>query len=389
MKTLHLYLTQQVLATLMMTVATFTFVLLLGNGLKEILALLINRQATLAGVGEAFLLLIPFVLVFALPMGMLTASLLVFGRFSADQELTAVRSSGVSLITLVAPVLVLSVLLCGVSAWINMEVAPHCRVAYKGLIDKMKIKVVSAGLPEGRAIRDFKGYMIYVKKADGPNLHEILVYSYDADNVLTNIARAQSGRIETNSIMPVLHVFQLWTLTRNNDGSWTSGESQSVEFPLKMLRNQSDPAEQKTSITDLTFPQLRRELHNLENSFNVPDTGKKTTEELRKQMEELRAHKEDMTMPYRVQMNRQVAASFACFGFTLVGIPLGIRAHRRETNVGIAMALVLVFIYYSFIVVAQALQSHAEFVPYLIVWLPNLLFQTVGGVMLWRANRGI
>lgn len=366
-----------------MTVAVFTFVLLLANVLRDILTLLVNRQAPLGVVAEAIGLLIPFVWVFSLPMGLLTATLLVFGRFSADQELTAMRASGVSLVSAITPILLLSIALCGVSALVNMEVAPRCRIAYNAIKDSMKLELSNLQLPEGRFIKDFKNYIFYVGSNKKGELRDIMVVVLKGEtNIVTSI-NAPRGKIESDPAARTVNLY-LYEATEISD----SGHMGVIE-PIITL--QLDPPEKTLvaeKVSDMSFTQLREELRELEERVVLqPALTNMTPAQLAAKRRELVKRKDDLTSPIRFQIHRQVAFSFACFGFTLVGIPLGIRMHRRETNIGMAIALILAALYYSFVIVANALERRPEFASHLIVWLPNFVFQAAGAVLLWRANR--
>jgi len=387
-KTLHLYLTRQVIASLVMTVLVFTFALLLGNILKDVLSLLIRGQATFGAVASAIGLLIPWVWAFALPMGMLTATLLVFGRFSADQELTAVRASGIGLFSLITPILLLSLLLCGLSAVVNLEVAPRCRVAFKDLRVRILAELSTAQLPERRFITDIPGFMFYIDRNRNGELRDVRVFHIEK-GVVNKTMHAVRGEVQ----VVVTNRLILVTLYQVSGVDLSNGRSSpfySSEVPIKIPLDRPSKTAKKQNITDLTFEQLQQELRELEGSMALPvPVQGVTVEQLREQRRQLEKQRADLLSPLRVQIHRQVAFSFACFGFTLIGIPLGIRLHRRETNVSFFVALALALLYFSFIFIGQSLAAKPEWAPHLIVWIPNFIFQAVGAVLLWRANRGV
>jgi lipopolysaccharide export system permease protein len=393
LKTLHKYLTVQVLASLLLTVAVFTFVLLLGNVLKEVLKVLVSGQARPTLVLEAVGLLVPFAAVYALPMGFITATLLVFGRFSADQELTAARASGVSLLSLITPVLLLSLFCCGVSAWFNMDLGPRSRMDYKNLLLRARADLASAQLPAGRVIHDFPDYVFYIEKSHSGDLEGVTVF-WLSGNTSIYAPRGRADIDKPNHKLSV-HLFDARSVTTTTNGTTRLGAA-ATWGPIILDLNTETNRTVKPGISDMTFAQLREELREREQLLSLlppklasssgATDGASTNSAAawRAQITEMGK----MVERVRVEMHRQIAFSFACFGFALIGIPLGIRMHRRETNIGIAIALGLVVVYYSFILLGEALAARPEFAPHLIFWLPNFIFQAVGAVLLWRVNKG-
>ncbi|MEI7731923.1 MAG: LptF/LptG family permease [Verrucomicrobiota bacterium] len=386
MRTLHTYLTRQVLATTMMTVAVFTFVLLLGNVLREIFTILLNDRASIKVIGMAIGLLLPHVFVFSLPMGMLTAMLLTFGRLSAERELIAIRNGGISLLALITPMLLLAAAFSCVCALVNMEIGPRCRFVYKNLIYDLGNKRPDAVLSEKCFIRDIPGFIIYVDQIKGNDLHHLLISKLNTNSEIVVNLRAERGQLvrQPGTNQFVLHLYNSSGAALEN-GNWQPlpflGESEYViALPSVSTR--------KPKLNEMTFGQLREELRQIEAAqMQTGSLAGMDAQGIRRKMAESRLPMVDVTTPILVEMHRQVAFSFACIGFTLVGIPLGIRSHRKETSVGMAVALVLVLVYYSFLIMAGSLDTNAKVYPYLICWIPNFLFQVVGAWLLWRANR--
>lgn len=391
MKTLHLYLLRQCLATLALTVVVFTFVLIAGNLLKEVLSLLVAGHVSIWLVIESLLLLIPWVMAFALPISMLMSGLMVFGRFSADQEYTAARSAGISLTSLVVPVIALAVLMTGVCAWFNLQISPQARVAYKRILDEQMVNLASF-IPEGRYVDFSEDFVLYVSKIRGNNLNNIRFYQFEKGKKILDVF-ARSGQLTRdesgNSIRLLLREARVLTLISGLEsftGEITNGEKktdtqnadtptafqeewlplhldeyETEDIPVKMAGD-----EDSVSISDMTLPQML--------------AGLKAT----------RAQGLD-TRPYVKEIHHQMAFSFACISFILVAIPLSLKTQRRETNISLGLALIVLLVYYSFFILGDALveTSDPALNLWILFWIPNFLFQFLGLYAIRRANRVI
>lgn len=369
MKILPKYIIRQVVITLFFTLGVFSFVLLLGRALKKLSEMLVNRHVSLDSIGMFLVLLLPYVLSFTLPMALLAAVLLVFGRMSADNEITAMRASGISPARVAAPVILLAMALMGVSLYINTTLGPRCRLEFRRLFLHVSTHQPEALLEEKTYVKDFPGYVIYVGRKDRNVLEDITVYTLGASGQVISSLRAQRGIVigkpqERKVLLDLYHVRgevrdskDPTNLRKIRPG--ITAEHYPLELDLGAVYQQTLTTRQ---LNDLQMPELVAEIRNLRAKGLFPSAA-------------------------LMEAHHRVAAAVACVAFVLIGIPLGIKTSRRETSIGIAISLGLSVLYYFAMVLANALRNKPHLFPEAILWTPNLVFELLGLWLLWRLSR--
>ena len=115
MKILRLYCLRELATPFLLSLALFTFIFLVGN-LVKLADLLVNKGVNLFDIAKILLLLIPQLVVFVLPTGALSSTLLVFGGFAQNNEITAIKASGINVLRVMIPVMLIAFLLSPKSA---------------------------------------------------------------------------------------------------------------------------------------------------------------------------------------------------------------------------------------------------------------------------------
>jgi lipopolysaccharide export system permease protein len=369
MKILPKYITRQMIITLLFTVGVFTFVLLMGRMLKQISNLLVNQHVGLEMVAYFAALMLPYVLSFTLPMATLASTLLVFGRMSADHEITAMRASGISLGRIAAPVILLATLLGGLCFYINATVTPWSRLQFRTLFLRLGIEKPMALLEEGTYMRSFPGYVIYVEHKYGNKVEDVALYTLDNDGNVVASLRAKNGIVTAN---PTTQKLML--------------DLYNVQGDLRDPKDPTNISKIRPGATAEHYPielDLGRAFRNASQTRKLPDLM------FAELLEEIRSLRAQGIYPAAALMeaHQRVAGAAACIAFALIGIPLGIKTSRRETSIGIAISLGLAVGYYFLTVMSYALRAKPHLYPEAVLWAPCVVFEVLGLWLLWRLSR--
>ncbi|MEO5958970.1 MAG: LptF/LptG family permease, partial [Opitutaceae bacterium] len=130
MNLLDRHIFKSVLLACLGAVALFVFIVALPNVINDLVGPLLAGQIGTLKFFELVLLLLPYVMCYALPMGILTGVLLTLGRLSADSEITAMRSAGVGMQRIARPVFVLGLLGGAGALYVNFESMPRSRIRF-------------------------------------------------------------------------------------------------------------------------------------------------------------------------------------------------------------------------------------------------------------------
>jgi lipopolysaccharide export system permease protein len=135
----------------------------------------------------------------ALPLAILLSSLMTFGNLGEHYELVAMKSSGISLRTIMKPMIILSILLSGFAFYFSNNVLPVANLKFKSLLYDVRKKKLAVNIKEGIFYNDMEDYVIRVGKKgnEGKSIYKVMIYNHTAGRGNTDVTVADSGLMES------------------------------------------------------------------------------------------------------------------------------------------------------------------------------------------------
>jgi len=358
MRIIRNYILKECLQPFTLSISVLTSVFLLGF-LPQLADKVINGGVSLTAMAQVFFFNIPILLGYTLPIACLITVILTFGQMSAENEILAMRASGIHLLRLLVPLVVMGIAFCLVDFILNDRYIPESFNAQANILQETGSQDPSAMLEPGSFINAFDKYIIFIYRIDNDLLYGIRIYE-PAPGKPTKTIIAEQGEF--------VHV---------------PGRDQLM---LKLLNGTSDEPDLKNpnNFYKLNFQQsfIRMDLSKKKTS-REKKSREMTLRELSQKIAGLKKLSIDAS-PLVTEYQRRLAWSLSPLLFILLGFPFAAITNRRAKSANLLYALLFAAPYYILSLACQGMASQNTLNPVFLMWLPNIIALMVAIFLNWK-----
>lgn len=371
-----------------------------------------------------------WMVVLAVPMGVLFSTLMVFGSLSASHEITVLKASGAGLLRLMMPVIAAGIVATAAMFWFNDAILPDTNHKAKIMLWDIKKKKPTFDIEAGQFSMQLEGYTILSRSLDSARglLLGVTIYDRTTPN-RTNVVSADTGTIrfsqdDRNVVVFLQHgeIHQLFadqpaefrhirfsahriiipaagfTLQQSGEGVFARGDREMHISDMMTIVNEARRQQQvagsaldtmlsahvhylyDNSATDAGYTMGTPPENDAIDRVNVLQSH---TESLVQQM----ADGDKRERQYLVEVYKKYALPFACLVFVFVGCPLGIMTRGGNFGMSAAISLAFYVVYWAFLIGGEKLADRQIASP-LAMWLANVVIGAVGILLTLRVHYG-
>src|SRR5574338_698926 len=374
-----------------------------------------------------------WMVVLVVPMASLVATLMAFGNLSQNNEVTIMKSSGISLYKMMFPPFIASIVVAVLLFQFNNDVLPDANHQAKILMSDISRTKPTLSLEPGFFSQEVNNYAILVRSIDQKTnwLYQITIYDY-SNGAKINVVTADSGKIffskdQSKLIMDLYHgeihesdvqnttmyrklEFEKHLITMNGDqfsfqqsGPTSRGERELSVYDMQVitdslktilkenttvfnreinkfllidtLKNRNAASSNVSNKPELTY---LRSLEKVKTAKNIVMANFNRLEWTKRELEK-----------YEVEIYKKYSLPAACIIFMLIGAPLGVMVRKGGFGVAAGISLFFFLIYWAFLIGGEKLSERGFFSPFIGMWAANIVLGVAGIILTIKTNKEV
>lgn len=360
MRIIRNYILRESLIPFILSLVVLTSVFLLGN-LIQLTNLVINKGVSLATIGQVFLLYVPVLLGYTIPIASLVGVILAFSRLSSDNEILALRASGIHILRLLFPIAYIGIILSLFSIVLNERIIPYAHHEQQKLLKNLGSNNPTALLEAGVFINAFQDQVLFIHRIEDNKMYNITIYQ-PQPNGPTRTIIAKEGEFTpipgTDEIKLKLMNGTSDEPSKDNPKNFYKLNFTNFFMTLDLSKNKEKLEKKPKSMTLGELTQRIKELKKLKASTDPATNPKKLNEDL---------------AIFITEFHRKISWSFSPLIFMLFGFPLAVITNKRERSANIILAVICAAVYYLLSLGCEALSVQELVNPAFVMWAPNAI----------------